>query len=272
MIYNFLDPRDYLGVVFEEKKKRNSAFSIRAWSKMMGHNNSDLLSKILTKKRILSEKQADIIIDFLDISEDEKKYFKVLVMHLNAKKESNKEIYLELLSRLNPMKEVVDLSLDCFKYISDWHHVAIIEMTKLKDFLYDIDFIHQRLDKKVSKTEIKAAIDRLLRLEILEEEDNTLRKSKYGHLKFGEEIPSSAIRNHHYQMVTKAGEAIHHQKYEDRIITGSTLTMKKEDMEKARELIADFSHQVIKSLSSKDGDQVYQYNMQFFKLTQGEAQ
>ena len=63
-----------------------------------------------------------------------------------------------------------------FKIISDWYHYAILELTELKEFESDINWISQRLG--ISKIEAHMGIKRLKNIGLMvEDEDGNLKTS-----------------------------------------------------------------------------------------------
>ncbi|MEQ1664899.1 MAG: DUF4423 domain-containing protein, partial [Bdellovibrionales bacterium] len=59
----------------------------------------------------------------------------------------------------------------------------------------------------------------------------------------------------------------------DRDITGITISMKKENLPKVKELIRQFRLNISKNFESLgDGDEVYQMNIQFIPLTKNKEQ
>lgn len=58
------------------------------------------------------------------------------------------------------------MTLDMFNIISDWYHDAILELTRVKDFQPNSEYISKRLG--ITKYEARCAIDRLIRIGLIE--------------------------------------------------------------------------------------------------------
>ena len=137
-IFDYNDPTEYLLSVYNEKKKRNPSFSLRAWTKQIGLRHHAMLSMIFSGKRRLKPGIATKIKNSLDLNPIESRYFDMLVMFKNSDNQEEKGFYADILSGLRPEKTFSDLKLDVFRYISDWYHTAIIEMTNLSDFKFHL--------------------------------------------------------------------------------------------------------------------------------------
>lgn len=269
-IFQFTDPVEYLNYEFELKKIKNSRFSLRGWSRQLGYENPSLLAHILKRERRLTAGFVEKVSDNLKLNSKARRYFEVLVLLQNSKAPEEKLIYSDLLETLRPksQKETQSLNIEAFRVISEWHHAAVLEMTELKDFKNDPIYISRRLDGEVSPSNVIKAIERLLKLELLEKtKTGGLKRATENTFLFENRIPNDAVRHFHKQMIAKATQAIERQQINERYISGSTVTLHKRDYEKAVEILRQ-AHKEITNLScKKDGDELYQFNTQFFRLT-----
>ena len=80
-------------------------------------------------------------------------------------------------------------------------------------------------------------------------------------------MPSEGLKRFHEQMIEHAKSAIREVPVEERQICGMTLTVKKEDLKEAKEVIRHFMDRFSSRVDQKLGEQVYQLNVQFFPLT-----
>src|SRR5207253_10375366 len=74
----------------------------------------------------------------------------------------------KLLGHKNPAEHhhFHELSEDVFMIVSEWYHLAILEVMKLEDFTPNVRWVAQRLN--VNSNQVKIAIERLQRVGILE--------------------------------------------------------------------------------------------------------
>lgn len=156
------------------------------------------------------------------------------------------------------------LELDKFLAISDWYHFALLDLTEIKGFTADFAWIANRLG--ISKYEAEIAVDRLIRLGLLEKTSaNNLKKTKNCRI---ESIPSSAIRKFHCQMIKKALKSIEEQKFEQRDISGTTFSVDPSKLDEAKKRIREFREEMNEFFSTGKKQNIYQLNIQLFQLDQ----
>jgi hypothetical protein len=80
-------------------------------------------------------------------------------------------------------------------------------------------------------------------------------------------IPSDAIRHFHSQMIDKARVAIEDQAINERDIRGSMLSIREKDYSKVQEIIKRAHTEILKISCDGDGEELYQFNTQFFRIT-----
>lgn len=269
-IYEFIDPIEFVNRQFSLKKEQNPQFSLRSYAKVLGYANPSLLSSVLKGERKLGPELAEKIANQLFLTPAEQKYFQLLILVKYAKNPREKLMYTDLLEQTKP--EVVtsqfSVSIDSFRFIEDWYHLAILEMIELKDFRYDLGLMTRKLGRGLSRELIEAAVLRLIRLGLVEE-SKTKRylKRKEGSFILDKNIPSDAIKKHHDQFIQFARMAIFDQPIEERDIRSTTITLKKKNYKKAQDILKK-AHSELLGLSCKsDGDDVYQLSTQLFKLT-----
>lgn len=272
MIFQYSSAREFLVAVLAEKQVRNPKFSIRAWSKQVGHRNPSILSRILRGERSLKPELAMRVAETLKLTGKPRRYFDLLVLLENAKGHSEKELYSQLLAQLKPDRQFSTLTLDHFRYVADWYHLAILEMTLLKGFKSDPEWIARRLGKPMTAVMVDAAIERMVRLELLERaSDGTIRRKPETEVRVGNQAPSEAIRKHHSQMIQKGVEAMQTQSIDRRQILGSTIPLTREGFKKAQQILLQCHRELLALAAPGTGDEVYQLNTQFFSLTEGDG-
>lgn len=269
-IYKFTDPVEFLNYEFEARRIRNSKFSLRAWARQLGYQNPSFLSHLLKKERALKIDVAERFTTNLGLKGDSKKYFELLVLLRNSRTIDEKKIYLELLESLRPKsaKAPQSLSIEAFRVISDWYHTAIFELVELADFKNDVEWIKARLGHEVSAQNIAKAIQRLLNLELLEQSSSgRLSRVKDNPVLLENYIPSDAIRHFHKQMIDRAKAAIEEQSVKERDIRGSMISIRSKDYAKIQEIIKKVHAEIVKYSCDGDGEELYQFNTQFFRVT-----
>ena len=164
-----------------------------------------------------------------------------------------------------PQKKYEELRLDQLKLVSDWYHSAIICLLEIPaQEPVTETWIANRL--KISTTEARCAINRLLRLGLLHIKDGRLL-STHANLATPSGIPSAALRQVNAQMIQQANIALEKQTQTDRDITSITMAIDKSKIATAKEMIRDFRRSLCAFLEEGVPTEVYAMNIQLFQLT-----
>lgn len=265
-------PLQFLRGIFLEKKARNTAYSMRAFARDLGMSQA-LLSLIFSGKRPLSIKQASQIAILLQFPKEVEERFlesTLLSLPVNSK----------LVGRLKKSKELAGARLaqplfteyeaERFKAISQWYHVAILDLTTTKGFSSDPAWIARRL--QIATIEVRDAIERLLLLGLLERKGKRLVKSEKT-IYFATQKSELAIRTFHHQMITKALDQLQKTEpdaFSKREISALTLAIPRARIDEARKKIKKLQEEMARLFVSDECDEIYQLNMQFFPLSQSD--
>lgn len=229
--------RLWLQQCFTERCKRNPRYSLRAFARNLEVDPSTL-SQVLSGKRALSK----------------------VAMETWASKLSARAQDLQFLSSYVPMQ------VDTFAAISDWYHYALLELTCVSGFEDDPKWIAKRLS--ITVEEAKAARDRLLRLGLLLPEAGSVVKSARHMTNAGLVNTSAAHRELQRQVVGKALHAIDDCAREEKDITSMTMAIDITQIDKARELIRKFRHDMCELLEEGDPSRVYNLAIQLYPVSQ----
>jgi uncharacterized protein (TIGR02147 family) len=200
----------------------------------------------------------------LNFSNEELSYFHDLVELSQAKTESLKEVIRYRLSKYEENKSYKEIQEDIFKIIADWHHYAILELTFTKDFKNDIGWISKRLG--ISPLETRLAVERLLRLELLEEVAGTLKKTEIN-ITTTQDVPSAALKKLTSQFLQKALEALEEQNIADRDFGTVTMAVDPRKIPEAKKMIKKFRRELCQFMESGTQREVYTFAAQLFKIT-----
>lgn len=265
--------KNYLDILkrqLEERCTANPRYSLRALARDL-KMSSGRLSSILNSKLGLSEASAKDIAKKLGFSKEETDYFCNLVVLSDGRSKIKRTIAASQIAHLQESRssEMINFQLESFRIISDWYHFAIMELTTLKDFKYDVNWIAKRLG--ISKYETENAIGRLKKLGLLEEKKGHLVQTQVN-LATPSEIPSESLKAFHAQVLRKAAEALALQAPSERDITNLTVAIDSRDLPEFKERIRKFRREFNRSVETRqtERDEVYMLAIQFFRLTEKE--
>ena len=258
--------KDYRDILKEELAVRcqiNPRYSLRAFARDMELAPSRL-SEVFNGKQGLSRPVATKIADKLGYSPEERDFFCDLVESVHARKEKNRTEAIEKLKKQFNENELLVLNNDTFNLISDWYHLAILEITGIEGFRSDVSWIAKVLG--VSENEVELALDRLERFgfisrkngEIVTVEQKTSTPGK---------TPSDSIKKFHKQILQKAADSIYMQSLETRDISEIVVAVDRSRFQEAKDRIKEFRREFCTEMDkSKAKDGVYCLAIQFFSL------
>lgn len=257
--------RDYREILKEQyalRLQRNPRYSLRAFARDLGLPPTRL-SDILRGKHGLSGKLGREICARLGFSSSETEMFVLLVESRHARSKLDRETALRKLAERERAPDNL-LADSQFKAVADWHHFAILELTRHSDFCSDNEWIGSRLDIPVAIA--KAAVERLVSTGLLVWEEGRLKATGY-FFSTQTEVPSEAIKSYHEQILMKAVQAIHLQGIDQREFSAINLLMEPERLAEAKDVIRQFRHSFIERFGSvtRVGN-LYCLSIQLFKL------
>lgn len=266
-IFNFPDFSSYVAHFVKSRKEVDPTFSYRRFSRRLGLKSESLLRMVASGKRKATPDLVFRIGSALGFNSKELEYAEALAGLQRARNLAEKSRYADKLRGLSPDSQPQLIEIDRLEFISSWHHIAILEMMELKDFKNDPIWISQRLGGTVSARAVIDALERLKRVGLLRANpDGTLTRIAKS-LKTPPNIPSRAVRGFHRQMINKAIDAIEGQTVAERLLESMTLTIDATKLKAVCELAEEFRKKVAKVAQVGKGDETYQLNVQFFRLT-----
>jgi uncharacterized protein (TIGR02147 family) len=266
-------PAVFLKSIYYQRRERNPSYSLSAFSRDLGFSLS-IVSRVMASKRPVSLKMGLQISNVLDLDQnDRNEFISQILRHLgdNAKVSARlkKQILHTSLAVEAPLTEA---SVDTFDPISDWYHIAILNLLRLSDFDADPEWISDRLN--ITTDEARSSLEKLLSGGFVEVRSGKLVR-KEQNLSFRARSSKASIRKFHSQMIHKALLNLENHDeatFNNRMITGVTLACSKDQIETMKDKIEKFQEDLISFLarSSESPDALYQFNIQLFPFTSKE--
>jgi len=250
---------------FDRRKAANAAYSLRAYARDLAMS-APRLSQVLSKKQGLSIEAAEEVATRLKLPDNKRQWFCHSVGAQHARSFKERANYKEkILKYQSEAKVFSEIQLEYFKVIADWWHFGILELTYHQEFRYDLHWISEVLDITPQQTE--EAIKRMLSLDLLKEENGTL-KDVFKFLATPSDIPSSALKKFNSQLMKRALLALYEQDVHHREIASNIFSIDKASIpvikEKLRAFRRELEHEASKAPVK---NAVYCLGMQFFELT-----
>lgn len=210
----------------------NPRYSLRAFAKYLDVDPS-FLSKLFNGKRSATPEVIRSFSRRLDVGPDKEEQF----LKLNTESE-------HLAS-----KSYNQLTLDYFRLIADWHHYAILELIQIDGFESSEKWISRSLG--ISTVEAKTAVERLVRLELIEiKEDGVWVNRSGSNTTVGNEFTDAAFRKLQKSVLEKAIIALEEIPFEFRDQTSMTLATDPALIPEAKKRIKQFRRSLTAFLES----------------------
>lgn len=272
-IFAFEDPVDYLNYELRARRKQNPRFSLRSWARQVGYENPSYLSQVLKRERRLKPELANRLAGSLELEGKQQRYFELMVLGQAAGEGRGRKSYQHLIREMRPRHEqrASTISLELFTLVSDWYHYAITEMTQLRGFDSSEAWIRRRLGNTVDLRTVREAVDRLVRLGFLvRTPDGRLSRAPIGNYSFDPDSTVEALRALHRQWIDKAKAALDEQGTEERDYYFSTMSFRRDDIPKVKEIMREAHRKVLALEATENGEEIYQLNTNFFRITRPE--
>lgn len=273
-VFEFDDFRAYLVYVRDHYPGMRRPITLERWAKKLNYRSPRSIAMVLKGQRLPSE---DLVVAFsqdLKHSENERRYFELLV-----RKEKHKgavpTAVTEELTKLNPRQiKRKPLEADLFSYVADWQHYVILQVLEIETYVPLPDdecalYLADRLGGRITVEEAKSSLLLLEKLKFLE------RAAPSGYLQLTakdpliatDEVPSAAGRKHHFEQMDQAKEALVRQPLAEREFTCLTLRINRSDIPAMKKAIKEFREHFAKEFALDPAEDVCQLNVQFFLHT-----
>ncbi len=275
-VTEFTDYRAFLKAYYADARLKNPRFSYGAWSKKLNTKDTSTLTKIIKGQRDPGPRLTEQFITYFKFSESEAKYFRSMVQLEKLQEESS--LRLEILDTLGRSPKTTGTkTIDAadFASISEWYSFAIRQMTKLRAFQPSARWIAKHLRFGVSEEQAQDMLNNLVRFGFLSvcKIRNTLTVGDP--ITTPSDAPNSYIKKFHLQMLNNAAKSINEVPVERREFTSLTLAFNSSHLTEAKKLIRKFQADFDLLMGEKtpqENDSVYQFQIQFFPLTQNDPQ
>ncbi|CAN5532255.1 hypothetical protein BH10BDE1_BH10BDE1_17840 [soil metagenome] len=239
---------------FEERKKRNQRYSLRAYSRFLGLD-AGTMSAILRGRRPLSRLKAQQIVSRLKLSNDEKRGF-----------------YLSLMSRHQVPQEFVAErhGVQCddvhdFLIISEWEYAAALCLMDLSTFRLSVASLRERL--KISKRRADVVLKTLVTSGLVELGDSRYcRRDR--NFSTSEDVKSTALERAHSEGLKMAARKLRALDVIDRDFSSITIAARSRRLGEMKTMIRQFRKEFEARFESSDGDCVFNLALQLYPISE----
>ena len=230
--------------------RKNEKYSLRAFAKSLGVPASSL-SLLLNGSRPFTAHMREKI---------------GLALGLKPAGLANYSIESGDLSESNDYQQI---ELSAFEVIADWYHYAILELTKVNDFMPEVKWIANALS--ISTQEVQVALENLTKTGFLQitEAGQWLDQTDQGFAtNISPGLTSEAAKQMQRQILDQSKKALRETPLELRDHSSLTVAVNKSQLKEAREKIKNLRRELDELFSSNsDKEEVYQLSLSLFPIT-----
>ncbi len=226
---------------FQKLSNKNKRFSKRSFALKIGLS-SGALTDFLSGKRGISKKKAQEVLEKIGYSEKEQ------LQILN---------YNPLLTESKP-RAFKKIEHDIFDVLLSWEHLAILSLTKTKNFNSSAHWIAKKLSLEIEVVE-KALLN--LENHNLIKRDNETITINNEDVETFDNIPSAAIKKSHLQDLEIHKRNLAEIPVELRDMSSITLSLDVQQMELLRSAIRLFQEQVAEIAETSNATEVYKMSI-----------
>jgi uncharacterized protein (TIGR02147 family) len=264
-ITEYLDYRRFLADYYEYQKRRFRGFSYRYFARKAGINSSSFLKRVIDGERNLTRPAIEKFITALALSEKQSIYFRNLVLFNQAKTAAEKQEAYAVLRTLRGIVKEKILQTDEHDYFHKWYTPIIRELICIHDFCDDFSELAQAVWPPISTKEARDAVKLLLRLNLVEKQDDGPYRQTDELLTADQQVLSLGVREYVRAMIAHCGKAIDAFDKSERHISTMSLAVNRATYEAmVQELEAFKDRMKALIVQEEHAEQVYELNIGLF--------
>jgi len=266
-VFGYTDHLRLLRDLYEKHRQENPFFSHRVACRHLGYKSSAMFLHILRGDYRISGAVIDNLCRLFKLSEEQARYFKLIILYNQAKSNIEKRYCLEEIYRFTDVN-AKKVSFRQYAYYQEWYHSAIRAILGFLPFQGDYAELAQRLSPPISAGQAKKAVHLLEELGFIRKNSQGCYEPTEQVITTGDEATAQAISTFHLKTIDLAKEAIDRFPRGRREISTLTLGLSGETLEKAREEVRECRKKILQMVKHDvKADRVYQFNFQLFPMT-----
>jgi uncharacterized protein (TIGR02147 family) len=265
-VTDYLEYRDFLRDFYNAKKNDNPFFSYRYIAQKLSIDASHVV-KILQKQRHIGSKLTENVINLCQLKGKEAEYFSVLVHFNKAKTDRECKRCYEQLLALKGVKAFT-LQKNQYEFFQKWYYSAILTLFDFYQFRNDYKALAAKLSPPITESQAIKAVILLRKLKMIrKKKDGTFELTK-NLITTGERWRSIAITSFQEGILRLGLESFDRHAREERNISTHTLTLAKDDLGEADEILKGCRAALLKLANNqKKPERVYQLCFQLFPVS-----
>lgn len=273
-IYHYTNYRKFLHDYYKHAKSKDTRISYEYIRRKIGYKSRSFYYQVVTGKTNISLEMAyKFAKRFLKLNTKQTEYFQLLVLYNQAKSLESKTSYSQQLATFKFPVKTKKLFEDHYKLLSNWYYLAMRELLTISKFKGQTDREYAELGKKLTPSikphQVKAAINLLKKLRLIKRNPQGFYKRVNQNIEFPPELDPHLSLNLMVKTMDLSKEAILRGPKNSRSFEAVTLSITFRGVERIIQEIGELINRItsISNDPSEAADRVYQFNCQFFPLT-----
>jgi uncharacterized protein (TIGR02147 family) len=265
-IMEYLDYQSFLKDWMESVRKKKKFMSFRY---LAGKTEMDVgtLAKVFNGQRHLTRKQAILFPKILNLNAAQAEFFITLVAYCRANNGDDIRLYFEKLMAIKGV-ELPSLSHSQTEFYHTWYHSVIRAALSYITPKEDFSVLANSLVPPISITEAKESVELLLRLGLVEKNNEGAYEATQAFVTGGGYWNTQAIRNFQQQVIRLGERSLLHDSPENRDISTLTVSIPSKALPEIKSQISEFRKLLLRRIMDmEDPNCVYQLNIQFIPVT-----
>lgn len=267
-IFEYLDYREFLQLLFEDKKRQHEFYSYRLFSQKAGFKSPNFLKLVINGERNLTKESVFKVARAFDLNKKETDYFENLVFLNQSKTLEEKNMYLSRLMRHRLKTDPRKMEESEFEYYCKWYNPVIHELVTAVDFRDDFRKLGSMVIPVISASDAEKSVELLLSLNFIQKREDGQYIKTSASMSTGPQVRSVAVANYHRAMIKLAAESIERIPSSKRDISSVTISVSDDTFNLIVSKIQAFRKELLELAESDCCPQkVVQLNLQLFPLS-----
>ncbi len=256
--------RQILRRELDRRRKKNANYSLRSFARDLNMSASQL-SEVLRQKQGLSFKKAHELAQRLSLSPREREAFPYLVQMQDGRTLTQKSAAKSRWLQLSRGPDYQLLKDDVFCWISDWYHLALMELITIDGCRSDVAWLARALG--IKRTLVEEALMRLQRLNLIGRDETGKWILLAKNNTTADDIPSAAVQKFHLQISQHFQNALAQQSVEEREVETFVMAIDKNQLPELKQRLRRMTDELIAFVNQMEKkDTVYALSIQLFRL------
>lgn len=275
-IYQFIDCRAYLREYYQERSARDKYFSHRWICTRLGQGagSRSYFSNILAGRVRISPNLATRLVKVLELGREEAEYFRLLVLFNESDTAEERELYFDQLIRAGRPGKAL-LHPDTYAYFRKWYNIVIREALDILSFQgspAEYAALARKVIPSITPAQAREAVEFLEKAGLIAKNAEGCYKSVRKSITTGTQAESVVVNQFQSACMDLAKESLIQNGEKPQAFSTLTMSLSEDAYLRIEKRLQKLRSELI-FLVEKDerpSDRVYQFNFQFFPVTEVE--